>query len=106
MKSVFRSEPASARPRVLIYKRTHTGDPNTDGVFGCSDCVGRVREYGFDAVIGIGGISVMPQLQGIGGKVNWIGLGAHKEPWAETGTLGSCLDYFGNAEFELAGFRL
>jgi len=24
------------RLRVLIYKRTHTGDPTREGVFGCS----------------------------------------------------------------------
>jgi hypothetical protein len=39
----------------LVYKRTHTGDPNTQGVFGCHDCMGQIRRRSFDAVIGVGG---------------------------------------------------
>jgi hypothetical protein len=29
--------------RTLIYKRTHTGDPDANGCFGIYDCMGRVR---------------------------------------------------------------
>lgn len=35
--------------------------------------MGRVRNFAFDAVIGIGGISAMPRQQGIAGKINWVG---------------------------------
>jgi hypothetical protein len=37
--------------RTLIYKRTHTGDPDASGCFGIFDCMGRVRALDFDAVI-------------------------------------------------------
>ena len=62
--------------RVLVYKRTHTGDPDTGGRFGCNDCMGRVRSWDFDAVIGVGGIGSEARDSGIAGKVNWIGIGA------------------------------
>jgi hypothetical protein len=42
--------------RILVYKRTHNGDPDQNGCFGAEDCMGMVRERHFDAVIGIGGI--------------------------------------------------
>ena len=42
--------------RVLVYKRTHNGDPDTSGCFGVYDCMGAVRDWEFDAVIGVGGI--------------------------------------------------
>jgi hypothetical protein len=64
--------------RILVYKRTHKGDPDSSGCFGAEDCMGKVRGYDFDAVIGVGGISRMPTAQGIGGKVNWIGIGSRK----------------------------
>ena len=48
--------------RTLIYKRTHTGDPDPKaGVFGNNDCMGTVRKRDFDAVIGIGGIGPEPK---------------------------------------------
>jgi hypothetical protein len=62
--------------RTLIYKRTHSGDPDPKtGVFGNHDCVGEVREWPFDAVIGIGGIGQEPQDHRIAGKLTWIGVG-------------------------------
>lgn len=64
--------------RTLIYKRTHPGDPDVEGRFGIYDCMGRVRAWNFDAVIGIGGIGDEPSLHGLDGKVNWIGIGPHK----------------------------
>jgi len=65
--------------RVLIYKRTHSGDPNPEsGVFGCNGCMGQVRGYQYDAVIGVGGISAWPQREGIAGRLTWIGVNPHK----------------------------
>lgn len=58
--------------RILVYKRTHNGDPNEDGVFGCNDCMRTVRDRDFDAVIGIGGITA--EKYKINGKINWIGI--------------------------------
>jgi len=37
----------------LIYKRTHRGDPNESGVFGVWNCMGQIRGWEFDAVIGM-----------------------------------------------------
>jgi hypothetical protein len=64
--------------RTLIYKPTHTGDPDASGCFGIFDCMGRVRAMDFDAVIGIGGIGSEAQRAGIAGKITWIGIGAHR----------------------------
>lgn len=61
--------------RILTYKRTHTGDPNEGGLFGVHDCMGRVRSYGYDAVIGVGGMGSEPRLHGIAGKITWVGIG-------------------------------
>jgi len=66
--------------RVLVYKRTHPGDPDRDGVFGVHDCMGAVRSRKFDAVIGIGGISSEPRAKGIDRRVNWVGVGPHVFP--------------------------
>ncbi len=63
--------------RTLIYKRTHNGDPDPDtGQFGIYDCMGRVRTWDFQAVIGVGGLSAKPK--SLRHKVNWIGIGARK----------------------------
>lgn len=59
--------------RILVYKRTHTGDPNFSGEFGCNDCMGRVRSYRYDAVIGIGGVSDWDGNK-IAGKLTWVGI--------------------------------
>jgi hypothetical protein len=66
--------------RTLIYKRTHIGDPDRNGWFGVHDCMGQVRSWDFDAVIGVGGIGAEPMSHGIDGRVTWIGIGAHKIP--------------------------
>jgi hypothetical protein len=61
--------------RTLIYKRTHIGDPDpTTGVFGNHDCMGSVRGWPFDAVIGIGGVGREPKGHRIAGKLTWIGI--------------------------------
>lgn len=59
--------------RILIYKRTHIGDPNYRRQFGHAGCMGRVRGFTFDAVIGVGGVGSWPTQQGIAGKINWVG---------------------------------
>jgi len=66
--------------RVFIYKRTHKGDPNTQGHFGVEDCMGRLRDCSYDAVIGIGGISNWAESEQISMKVNWVGIGPRKVP--------------------------
>ena len=62
----------------LIYKRTHTGDPNKSGVFGCHDCMGPVRGRRFDAVIGLGGKRPDRGHEGIAFKVTWVGINPSK----------------------------
>lgn len=66
--------------KILIYKRTHKNDPDRHGRFGIQGCMGRVRGYPFDAVIGVGGISGWPQAEGIARKVNWVGRFPRKQP--------------------------
>jgi len=65
--------------RILIYKRTHTGDPDGEGNFGCGDCMGVVRGYKYDAVIGVGGIGSEARSENIAGKITWIGIGPRKQ---------------------------
>ena len=43
--------------RTLVYLRTHNGDPDEEDVFGIHDCMGQVRSWRFEAVIGVGGMS-------------------------------------------------
>jgi hypothetical protein len=64
--------------RTLVYKRTHPHDPDEQGCFGIEDCMGSVRAREFEAVIGVGGNGPEAQSHQINGKVNWIGIGAHK----------------------------
>jgi hypothetical protein len=64
--------------KTLVYKRTHTGDPNAMGWFGINDCMGQVRTLKFESVIGIGGIGEEAVSHGIDRRVNWIGIGAEK----------------------------
>ena len=73
--------------RVLVYKRTHNGDPDDQGCFGCHDCMGTVRCRDFDAVIGVGGIGPTPRANGIAGQVNWVGIGPHKTTSRKRGPL-------------------
>lgn len=58
--------------RILVYKRTHNGDPNEAGEFGCNNCMGTVRNWDFDAVIGVGGLS--SSRYRMVGKITWIGI--------------------------------
>ena len=64
--------------RTLIYKRTHPGDPDNLGRFGIQDCMGRVRDWAFDAVIGVGGLGAEASSHNLDNKINWIGIGARK----------------------------
>jgi hypothetical protein len=65
-------------PVVLIYKRTHTGDPDHRGIFGINTCMGSVRNWEFDAVIGVGGKRPWQGDEEIACKVNYVGTGAKK----------------------------
>ncbi|MEY9107457.1 hypothetical protein ABH999_003653 [Bradyrhizobium yuanmingense] len=68
-----------AKMRILIYKRTHSGDPDGEtGMFGNRDCMGTVRGRRFDAVIGIGGVGPESTRERISGKLTWVGIGPHK----------------------------
>jgi len=65
--------------RTLIYKRTHSGDTNPEtGEFGNHNCMGQVRSWDFDAVIGVGGIGQRAKFNGIAKKLTWIGIGPRK----------------------------
>jgi hypothetical protein len=64
--------------RIMTYKRTHIGDPDPSGRFGISNCMGRVRSYDYDAVVGVGGIGAEPVNCGIARKVNWVGVGPQR----------------------------
>jgi hypothetical protein len=81
--------------RVLIYKRTHEGDPDPRrGVFGNGECMKRVRSREFNAVIGVGGIRPLPKYKGIARKLTWIGIGAHKNKIGTDGYPLVTFDHF------------
>ncbi len=69
----------------LIYKRTHRGDPDKSGVFGVHDCMGQVRGWSFEAVIGIGGESPWANHKDIAHKINWIGIDPKKTKTGKRG---------------------
>jgi len=73
--------------RTLIYKRTHPGDPDARGRFGIYDCMGEVRTWNFEAVIGVGGIGAEPVSHGLARKVNWIGIGPHMSEAGKRGPI-------------------
>ena len=63
----------------LIYKRTHKGDPDGKSrTFGIHECMGPVRRWNFDSVIGVGGSCPWPCHEGIANRINWIGIEPHK----------------------------
>lgn len=94
---------SSKLPRVLIYKRTHTGDPWHEGVFGVNDCMGGIRNRKFDAVIGIGGVGAEPRSYGIACRLTWIGIEAHKLPRKPSGYRGSLIRFGGFLLFDKQG---
>ncbi len=63
--------------KVLIYRRTHTIDPCQCGVFGIDDCMGKVRSWDYNAVIGIGAKNAVAD--NISYKLTWVGINAHKQ---------------------------
>jgi hypothetical protein len=65
--------------KILVYKRTHTGDPDSGGRFGFNDCMGTIRNLPFDAVIGVGGTGREPKSYGIDRKVNWVGVNPQRK---------------------------
>lgn len=81
--------------KVLIYKRTHKGDPDERGIFGNQDCMGKIRSWDYDAVIGIGGKTTWKIDKDIKQKINWIGLGPKK---IESSGRGDCVVF---SHFEL-----
>jgi hypothetical protein len=44
-------------------------------MFGCHDCMGKVRSYLFEAVIGVGGKRPDRHSEDLARKINWIGIG-------------------------------
>lgn len=78
--------------RALIYKRTHTGDPDRFGRFGINDCMGGIRNLRFDAVISVGGIGAEPQSFGIAQKLTWIGIGPRRSS-AGSGRRGDIITF-------------
>ena len=72
--------------RTLVYKRNHNGDPDPAiGRFGCFGCMGQVRGYSFDAVIGIGGTGLRAKRAGIAERLTWIGVGPMPAGYHEDG---------------------
>jgi hypothetical protein len=72
--------------RILVYKRNHNGDPDpATGLFGCNGCMGQVRGYNFDAVIGIGGTGIRAKRAGIAERLTWIGVGPNRAGYHEDG---------------------
>jgi len=60
----------------LVYKMTHKGDPNPElGWWGVSDCMGQVRKFPYDAIIGVGGRSWWSNETSRVGEVVWVGIG-------------------------------
>jgi hypothetical protein len=59
----------------FVYKRTHNDDPGDGGCFGIFCCMGKMRSWPFEAVIGVGATGKEAETEGIAGKVNWIGIG-------------------------------
>lgn len=92
--------------RTLIYKRTHTGDPTPEGIFGLSDCMGSVRAREYDAVIGVGGLSAEPQACGIAGRITWVGVGAHRGESIPVGYRGPIVEFDGFKLFDEVGSML
>lgn len=80
--------------RILVYKRTHNGDPDADGCFGAFDCMGKVRDRAFDAVVGVGGIGSEAVSNGIDRQVNWVGISPHKRHVAGKRGPEVLFDYF------------
>ena len=73
----------SKKPVILLYRRDHMGDPGIDGAFGINGCMGRVRDWYYDAVVAVGAKTASDK--GLRNKVNWIGIGPSKNKLAGDG---------------------
>lgn len=72
----------------LVYKMTHKSDPDPElGWWGVSDCMGQVRSFPFDAVIGIGGRSWWTTETNRTGDIVWAGLGPEVVDQEERGPV-------------------
>ena len=80
--------------RILTYKRTHIGDPDQEGRFGIYDCMGNIREYAYDAVIGVGGVGTEPRSYDIDRKINWVGINPTKSPSNRNGGVEVTFEHF------------
>jgi hypothetical protein len=80
--------------KTLIYKRTHVGDPNEQGCFGIHRCMGKMRSWDFDVVIGVGGIGPWPRSLDIDRKINWVGIGPTRIGNAPDGWPKLAFDHF------------
>ena len=67
---------------VLIYRQKTTNDPCACGIFGIAkkDCMGQQRDWNYNAVMGIGGVSATAVNANIDRKLTWVGINAHKKP--------------------------
>jgi hypothetical protein len=77
----------------LVYKMTHSGDP--DPALGCwgvppCDCMGRVRDLPFAAVIAFAGRT----WTGRAGEIVWVGIGPHREAVEELVASQVTFDHF------------
>ena len=72
---------------ILIYRRTHHGDPCECGIFGIRTCMKQVRSWNYNMVIGIGGKTFKGQT----GMITWVGAFPIKEDasvWKKRGRRG------------------
>lgn len=82
--------PKMSEPRILIYKMTHLGDPDPRlMVWGRegSDCMGRVRSFSFDAVIGVGGHGAEARRNGIAGRIVWAAISPSRIGFTRRGPI-------------------
>jgi len=85
MKAMKRDELPNIN-RILVYKRTHSNDPSQSGCFGNRNCMGRIRDYLFDAVIGLGSEKPWRDAKAMAGKLTWVGMGpAKRKDYDENG---------------------
>jgi hypothetical protein len=70
----------------LVYKMTHKGDPDPNlGHWGVEDCMGRVRGFKYDAIIGVGGRCWWTGQTNRTGEIIWIGIGPQKSVQGKRG---------------------
>ncbi len=64
--------------RTLVYKQTHSDDPDDSGQWGVYDCMRSVRAWDYEAVIGVGGLGELATKWDIACKLTWVGIGPRK----------------------------